>query len=664
MVKNQENRPETERTYRAGTVTKLLLSLFLFLLTAVFLLSAAASVIALNSNYFRGGSPDAQINYSLYDLLCNVTRRDLSELAWLKHASYDGEGYQSEYARYRQSYLESCYTEEVSNVLYRITTPDGKLLGSNFAGDLPTYLCHYEYHSTIDKTDNEAIENNAFIIDAYIKSELTARDSIYYLKEIHLAIYHAKYLSVILTVISFLLCAALLILLCIIAGKRKGEQSPRVGFLDRIPLELVIAAFLFLLVLVAVFINDVIYYTPFYYSYTLCLILLLCIYSALFIFTLYLCLTLSVRCKTKTLLKSTLCYRILALLCRGCKKLWALTSDAAGDKKGFVKNILIILSCIVCDVFSCLLLLHSYDLGILLGIAVWGTKTVLLAVLLLRNSFNLRVLSVESRKIVDGDLESKISYAKLGSEYKELAVNFNHISDGLSTALEKQVKSERMKTELITNVSHDIKTPLTCIINYVDLLKGQPLESEKAREYVDVLDKQSARLKKLIEDLIETSKAASGSIPVTPQQTDVGILLSQAAGEYRDRFESAGLEVVAQFPHDALTAYCDPRLCWRVFDNLFSNVAKYGMPATRVYLSAAEAPRFVTVTLKNISKNQLNVSPDELTERFVRGDVSRNTEGSGLGLSIAKSLAELQGGSLDIEIDGDMFKAIVTIPKA
>ena len=267
-----------------------------------------------------------------------------------------------------------------------------------------------------------------------------------------------------------------------------------------------------------------------------------------------------------------------------------------------------------------------------------------------------------SKRIVDGDLDYIISYAELSGDYKELAVNFNHIRDGLSNALEKQIKSERMKTELITNVSHDIKTPLTCIINYVDLLKGEQIESDKANEYIVVLDKQSARLKKLTEDLIETSKAASGCTPVNAEINDISILLSQAIGEYRDRFEAADLEIISEFPQIEANAYCDGRLCWRIFDNLLSNASKYSLSGTRVYLEISKSADFVTVTFKNISKNRLNITPEELTERFVRGDSSRNTEGSGLGLSIAESLARLQRGDLKITIDGDMFKVAVTLP--
>jgi signal transduction histidine kinase len=303
------------------------------------------------------------------------------------------------------------------------------------------------------------------------------------------------------------------------------------------------------------------------------------------------------------------------------------------------------------------------DFAAFFAFSIWLTKTIYLAYLLFRNATNLRILILGSARISEGDLENKIPYSTLGSEYKELAVNLNHVSDGMQSALQKQLKSERMKTELITNVSHDIKTPLTNIINYVDLLKNEHTDSEKSKEYLQVLDKQSSRLKKLIEDLIETSKAASGNISTNPLSTNLGILPTQSVGEYKDRLEASRLEVLVTLPQADLYAYCDPRLTWRAFDNLLSNVGKYSMAGTRVYISAEETEKAARIIFKNISKDQLNVSPDELTERFVRGDRARNTEGSGLGLSIAKSLTELQQGSLEIAVDGDMFKATVRLPK-
>ena len=228
--------------------------------------------------------------------------------------------------------------------------------------------------------------------------------------------------------------------------------------------------------------------------------------------------------------------------------------------------------------------------------------------------------------------------------------------------MEEQIRSERLKTELITNVSHDIKTPLTSIVNYVDLLSREDIPEGPAREYLEVLRRQSARLRKLTEDLIEASKAATGNIEVHAEPMDVNVLLSQAAGEYEEKLRGLELEPVLTFGSETTEILADGRLLWRVFDNLMSNICKYALPGTRVYLSTAVAKGAVEITFRNISRYPLNITSSELMERFVRGDASRSTEGSGLGLSIAQSLTTLQGGDFDLTIDGDLFKAVLRFP--
>ena len=245
-------------------------------------------------------------------------------------------------------------------------------------------------------------------------------------------------------------------------------------------------------------------------------------------------------------------------------------------------------------------------------------------------------------------------------ELADHANDLNHIRDGLNAAVAERMKSERFRTELITNVSHDIKTPLTSIINYVDLLEKEEPENEKVREYVQVLSRQSGRLKKLIDDLIEASKASTGNLPVVKEPCELGVLLDQTVGEYGERLAAAGLELVLSRPEEPVTILADGRLLWRVLDNLFQNVTKYAQPGTRFYLDVTDAPDRVELALKNISRQALNIPAEELMERFVRGDASRSTEGSGLGLSIARSLTQLQGGQMDLTVDGDLFKVTLS----
>ena len=268
-----------------------------------------------------------------------------------------------------------------------------------------------------------------------------------------------------------------------------------------------------------------------------------------------------------------------------------------------------------------------------------------------------------AKRMSQGNLNAKLDDRYLVGSYKECADYLNQLADVAIVAARKQMQSDRMKTELITNVSHDIKTPLTSIINYVDIL--QHLDSqEDSQQYLEVLGRQSQRLKKLIEDLMELSKASSGNMAVHILPLNVEETINQALGEFSDKLEQAGLELVFQPPEKELIMLADGRLSWRVLSNLFSNAVKYAMPGTRLYLELTKEDNLIAISLKNISREPLNIRPEELTERFVRGDVSRKTEGSGLGLNIAKSLMELQHGQLQLLVDGDLFKATLLFPAA
>ncbi len=311
---------------------------------------------------------------------------------------------------------------------------------------------------------------------------------------------------------------------------------------------------------------------------------------------------------------------------------------------------------------------------------------------------------------MEGELDKKIELGKTLPMLTELATSINSIGTGLEKAVGESIKSERLKTELITNVSHDLKTPLTSIISYIDLLKAEQIENETAREYIEVLDERSHRLKQLVEDLVEASKAVTGNLKANLEILRFDELVGQAIGEYLDRIEASNLTLVyhkmeetwvladgrhmwrvienlfsnvCKYAMPQTRVYiemyevtlvyhkmeetwvlADGRHMWRVIENLFSNVCKYAMPQTRVYIEMYEGEGYSYCTIKNISKDLLNIDPNELTERFVRGDASRTTEGSGLGLAIAQSLIILQGGSLEIGIDGDLFKVIVKMPIA
>lgn len=275
---------------------------------------------------------------------------------------------------------------------------------------------------------------------------------------------------------------------------------------------------------------------------------------------------------------------------------------------------------------------------------------------------NLTQIMEAAKELSAGDIDYSIDTKEMSAAFAGFAEDLQGVQSGLKKAVAEAVKGERMKTELITNVSHDLKTPLTSIINYVDLLKQEELNNGNAKEYVMILEEKSARLKQLVEDLIEASKASSGSLSVSAEKVDLRQLVMQAYGEYEEKIEKAGLDIRISTADDNIEVNADGKHLWRIVENLLSNALKYSMHGSRVYINVDKNEQYGILIIKNISAYPLEISPEQLAERFVRGDASRTTEGSGLGLSIAQSLANLQGGSFKIEIDGDLFKVTVEIP--
>lgn len=292
----------------------------------------------------------------------------------------------------------------------------------------------------------------------------------------------------------------------------------------------------------------------------------------------------------------------------------------------------------------------------------WMVEKLILVPILLLAIVQMHRLKAGAERMAEGDLENGIDTRKMFWELKMHGETLNSISDGMSRAVDERMKSERFKTELITNVSHDIKTPLTSIINYVDLLEKEDLQNDKAVEYLEVLHRQSARLKKLIEDLMEASKASTGNLAVHLEELEAGVSLTQIVGEFEEKMQQSELNLLISKPEEPIYIQADSRHFWRVVDNLMNNICKYAQDGTRVYIDLEKVDQTAVFTFKNTSKYALNISSEELMERFVRGDSSRNTEGSGLGLSIAKSLMELMQGEFALHVDGDLFKVILKLP--
>lgn len=443
-----------------------------------------------------------------------------------------------------------------------------------------------------------------------------------------------------LTVLIYLYCAA---------GHRYGQVAPQCNAVDRIPFDLVTllygaAASGLLWLLRELFTADVV---PF-------LMGMLLVAVAAVALGLSYTMSLATRIKTRTLLRNTVVAIVGRSLLRGgravSRRVDALWQVLAG--------------------FSLLSLLEIAILYVWRWaphrqlVLPWAAKTLLAGAVLLWVCLGLCRLREGIRRQAAGDNTRPIDTSGLPGALVPVAEDLNHIGDGMAAQVEARLKSERFKTELITNVSHDIKTPLTSIINYVDLLEKENSENPKIQEYLAVLQRQSTRLKKLIEDLMEASKASTGNLSVQIQPCRLDVLLEQMAGEYAEKLAAGNLQLLIDRPDGPVIAAADGRHLWRVLDNLLNNVCKYAQPDTRVYVDLTAHNGQARLTLRNISRSPLNVSGEELLERFVRGDSARHTEGSGLGLSIARSLMELQGGSLSLTVDGDLFKVCLTLPTA
>ena len=313
-----------------------------------------------------------------------------------------------------------------------------------------------------------------------------------------------------------------------------------------------------------------------------------------------------------------------------------------------------------CFVFAqMLLVILGIGAGAMLPLLLLLVLDVAVLYWLLKKAWGREQIIGGLKKITDGELQYKIPTEKLSGEQEMVADYINHIGEGLDAAVENSLKNERMKTELITNVSHDIKTPLTSIINYIDLLKRENPEDPKIRGYLEVLENKAQRLKVLTEDVVEASKASTGNITLEMTELNFVELINQVIGEFEEKFEERNLQMVVHFDEEEAIICADGRRLWRVLENVFGNVSKYAMENTRVYVDMNVNRPNVRLSLKNISAQPLNITADELTERFIRGDVSRNTEGSGLGLSIAKDLVQLQGGTFNLYLDGDLFKVTI-----
>ena len=462
-----------------------------------------------------------------------------------------------------------------------------------------------------------------------------------------------------IAVVSFLLCQA---------GRRPGKEGVTLRWIDRIPLDLILAATIGVILVASAMVSEIIYVIFYNRRYganfetTLSLAgtTVIFVSGAMLLITFF-C-TMATRIKAGNFWQNFLVVRlllwILRLLKRGAIAVGRWLRDALRAMSLAPRATLAFLAAMFVELVLMVIFLTSWDHTIpFLLLLCYNLAILFLVVIGARQMLALRDAG---SKLAAGDLSFQLDTEKLYWDFKRHGDNLNAIAEGMNKAVEQRMKSERLKTELITNVSHDIKTPLTSIVNYVDLLQ-KPHSSEEEAHYLEVLDRQAKRLKKLTEDLVEASKASTGNMQVSLAPTSVAELVSQAVEEYRGRLEAEKLEAVTSL-EPGLTVMADGRLLWRVLDNLLGNVVKYALPGTRVYVTAFRRGELVVIAVKNISRDALNIDADELMERFVRGDAARHSEGSGLGLNIAKSLTQLQHGEFRLTVDGDLFKAEIVLP--
>lgn len=459
-------------------------------------------------------------------------------------------------------------------------------------------------------------------------------------------VYSMRYTALVTMFVSFIIGAAAFVFLMCAAGHRNGTDEIVTTVWDHLWLDVfavgAVLAEVFVFYVAAIFLINVdVAYLPFILFVTA--VATLCMGWLL----LLLLLSFSVRVKLGKWWRHTLCYQLFRKIGQFARMIW--------ENIGFLWKVILVMLVLAFFEGIGVLMFFNSDIALLL----WLLEKLVLYPLVLWYCVQLNQLKNGTEKIAGGEPGYQISTKRMTGIFKEQGEQINHISDGMTHAIEERMKSERFKTELITNVSHDIKTPLTSIINYVDLLEKEELHNETAQEYLEVLERQSSRLKKLIEDLIEASKASTGNLPVHLERLEAGIFMTQTVGEFEEKTKEAGLDLVIEKPETPVYIMADSRHFWRVIDNLMNNICKYAQSGTRVYINLEVKEAQVSITFRNTSKYPLNISSDELMERFVRGDASRNTEGSGLGLSIANSLMDLMGGTFRLYVDGDLFKVVL-----
>ncbi len=608
------------------------LALFLVVISGVLSFISAAAVFAGGESGFYSGNPSSYYETSWCGWITSQYADEVMDLY-----------------RYNPTELKEWAENNSTNFGFEILTPsDDKIAEGNIpqeSGLVENYTFSVYEEYTVSGEWISYDEPVELELQAYVKNPLTPSDDYWLTYRLYELTYKFRLWLLVFTLTSVLTFFASLIYLMCAAGHRGKTEEITPNLQDRIPLEIYFGAILLLGSIPAIGVNAI---YPFNRFGDIMLLLATLLYlSVLGIATL---MTIATRLKMGKWWRNSITYWFFHIG-------WKFTGGVLTTIRDTIAALPMTWKYGAVWMFISLIYFANSDNN--------GTVFIvncIILVLVLSVANQLQKLKKGGEQLANGNLDYKVDTSRMFRVFRRHGNNLNSLSKGAAIAMEQKIKSERLKTELITNVSHDIKTPLTSIINYVDLLKKEKL-SGQAQEYLEVLDRQSRRLKKLTEDLVEASKASTGNISTQLVPTDLCELVHQAVAEYEEKLEKASLEVVIS-AKEPVYGIVDGNLTWRVLSNLLSNACKYSQTGTRVYVEISKKGNYALISMKNTSRDKLNIAPDELMERFVRGDSSRSTEGSGLGLNIARSLVDLQKGKFTLSIDGDLFKAFVQYPLA
>lgn len=558
---------------------------------------------------------------------------------------------------YLNEYINGFYGDQDDEIIFQILDVNGTLKSSHNSAGIKDWTFEFHYFVQHDENGELIITSDYYNREEsdteYIVRFLPTENNKLFIQKIVSFLFHFRYSVYLIMAGSGLLFLASFVTLMTVSGRKPDSEELFPSVFEKIPYDLfvlIIFGLCFSCILIAVDILDIIEYL-----FELIPVLLLLFVAAVIV--IFFCMSTAVRIKEKSIFTYTILYKVSSFVFRILKNIVKFFFNSTMNIPLIKRSLFFILLISFLEMLSIMYLWKGGTF--ILFILYKGVEIPVLIYLI----YCLNRLKIGGENLASGKLDYVTKTSFMFGDLKKHGQNLNNIAGGIAIAVEERTKSERMKTELITNVSHDIKTPLTSIINYATLIGNEECDNVKIVEYSEVLVRQSERLKRLIEDLVEASKASTGNLDVNLAPCDANIFLSQASGEYEEKLLGANLNLVLKQPENEVRILADGRRMWRIFDNLMNNICKYAQSGTRVYLTLTETENNAVITFKNTSKEPLDLSEDELMERFVRGDASRNTEGNGLGLSIAKSMAELQGGSLNLTVDGDLFKAVLKFPK-